>query len=243
MLAAERGHPADVRRLVPKAIKLRYHALLRALSRLVDRVLGIDTAERVDLADFGLAHPERVNYEAGSWLDLPRVLRHIPVRRHDVLLDLGCGKGRALVMAARHPFARVIGVELSPELARVAERNLEASRLPRRCRAVEVVVADAVEYRIPDDVTFVYLFNPFRGRVFDAVIERIVESVDRAPRRVRVIYRNAMYEDRLLGTGRAHLQRVLPGLRPTRRWREAVGVRVYAVDPGRRPVPVRAGSG
>jgi predicted RNA methylase len=218
------------RGLVPTALKLRYHALLRASSSLVDRALGIETSARVDLADLGLAHPERVGYEAGSWLDLPRILRRGEAR-DEVFLDLGAGKGRALLMASLYPFRRIVGVELSSGIAAVALRNIERFRPRTRCADIDLVVADAVDYRVPDDVTVVYLFNPFRGRTFDAAIRNLIASIDRNPRTVRLIYRNAMYEDRLLATGRARFVRAWAGLRPTREWRRAVAVRVYELLP------------
>jgi SAM-dependent methyltransferase len=220
-----------LRRLLPDRLKRGYHAVLRASSSLVDRALRVDTARKVNLADYGLDHPERVSYEAGSWLDLLRVLRIGAIRRDDVFLDLGCGKGRALLMASLYPFRRVSGVELAPELARVARRNIETFRPRKRCASIEVEVADAVAYPIPDDVSVVYLFNPFRGQTFATVVANLIASIDRNPRTVRVVYRNAMYEDALLSTGRARLVRMSPGLRPSREWREAAAVRLYAVEP------------
>ncbi len=47
-------------------------------------------------------------------------------------VDIGCGKGRALLLATRHPFRSFLGVELSPDLAAVAQRNLAAFRAPWR---------------------------------------------------------------------------------------------------------------
>jgi SAM-dependent methyltransferase len=124
---------SSIRALVPSGAKLRYHALLRASSSVVDRSLGIETAVKVNLADLGLAHPERVGYEAGIWLDLPRVLHRGEVGRDDVFLDLGCGKGRAVLTASLLPFGRITGVELSPHLANIARRNVATFRLPKRC--------------------------------------------------------------------------------------------------------------
>jgi SAM-dependent methyltransferase len=222
---------SSIRALVPSGAKLRYHALLRASSSVVDRSLGIETAVKVNLADLELAHPERVGYEAGSWLDLPRVLHRGEVGRDDVFLDLGCGKGRAVLLASLLPFGRITGVELSAHLANIARRNVATFRLPKRCANIEITVADAVHYTVPDDVTVVYLFNPFRGRTFEAVIRNLFASIDRHPRAVRLIYRNAMYEDQLLATGRARLVRTSLGLRPTREWRQAVAVRLYDLEP------------
>lgn len=37
--------------------------------RVIDRLLNVDTAERVDLAELGLDAPDRVDYGAGGWGD------------------------------------------------------------------------------------------------------------------------------------------------------------------------------
>ena len=42
----------------------------------------------------------------------------------DVFVDYGAGKGRTVVLASTYQFKRVIGVELAPELAAIAEENL-----------------------------------------------------------------------------------------------------------------------
>jgi hypothetical protein len=93
------------------------------------------------------------------------------------------------------------------------------------------VNADVLHYRIPDDVTVVYMFNPFGGAVFDAAIGELIASVDRRPRRVRVIYRNGRNSERLTRTGRFRLVRESLGLRPGRAWREATAVRLFVLEP------------
>src|SRR5271170_4175507 len=39
-------------------------------------------------------------------------------------VDLGSGKGRALLLASDYPFSEIIGVELSPELDLIARSNI-----------------------------------------------------------------------------------------------------------------------
>src|SRR3984957_17090364 len=39
-------------------------------------------------------------------------------------VDLGSGKGRALLLASDYPFREIIGVELSPELDQIARANI-----------------------------------------------------------------------------------------------------------------------
>jgi SAM-dependent methyltransferase len=199
--------------------------------RLIERPRGIETGRVVDLDALGIESEERVRYEPSGWLDLRRALRRRDVGPDDVLLDLGSGKGRVVLAAARYPFKRVIGVELSEELSEVARRNLQAVQPKLRCRAVELVTADVVDYEIPDDVTLVYLYNPFRGAVFDAAMRKLIASVDRHPRTVRVLYRTPLERARLEATGRFRLERVVHGLRPRRSWSQYRSLRVYALEP------------
>lgn len=201
----------------------------RVLSNaLVERRWGTETGRVADLAELGVDAPGRVRYEPSGWLDLRRVLRARDVTPDDVFLDLGSGKGRVVLQAAAYPFRRVIGVELSPELQEVAAANVAARRESLRCRDVELVTADATQFVVPDDVTVVYLYNPFRGEVFASVVERLLESLDRAPRPLRVIYRTPLEEETLLRSGRFKLIRSARGFRPGRAWSEKMSIRIYA---------------
>lgn len=128
-------------------------------------------------------------YWPSPWRLLTHMLPPSEVDREDVFLDLGCGKGRVLLEAAEHyPFRRVIGVESEPQLAEFARALLGENRRRLKDTQWEVVTTDAVEYEIPDDVTVAYLFDPFTGPVFDAVISRLEQSVDRRPRSLRIVY-------------------------------------------------------
>lgn len=198
---------------------------------LVERRWGIETAREVDLEALGLSSEHRVRYEPSGWLDLRRILKPADVGPGDVFVDLGAGKGRILLQAARYPFKRVVGVELSPRLAAVAQENIVASRESLCCRDIEVVVADAVEYEIPDDATVIYMYNPFSGPVFEAVVDNLLASVARRPRRVRVVYRTPLERERLEATGRFTLERSVAGLRPGRAWAQKMSIRMYVVEP------------
>lgn len=173
-----------------------------------------DTSEKVELDEFGLEDPERTGYEPSSWSFLRKALRHCEVRSTDVFLDLGSGKGRVVWQAAQQPFARVIGVEISPELNAVAQRNLERNRERMACGDFELVTADAAFYEIPDDVTFVYLFSPFRGRTFRRVVANLISSLDREERDLTLIYANPAMHDHLDATGRFDLTHSLSSARP-----------------------------
>ncbi|MGH2955379.1 MAG: methyltransferase domain-containing protein [Solirubrobacterales bacterium] len=173
-----------------------------------------DTGQEVPLEELGLEDPERTRYEASAWSFLRRALRRCEVRPGDVFLDIGSGKGRVVWQAAQHPFARVLGVEIAPELNEVARRNIERNRDRLAAGEIELITADASSFEIPEDVTFVYLYNPVKGPLLRRVLANITASLDRKPRELTLIYANPEQEEEVLATGRFELKHVLKGIRP-----------------------------
>ena len=157
-------------------------------ARFENRVLerGLDT--EVHAGEPEHDHPDRFIYAPSAWHALPRALRYLGVSDHDTFVDFGCGKGRVVHQAARRPFRRVIGVEISPALAEIARTNLAARRHQHRCRNVEIVVADVRSTGCPTISRSVISAIPSRVRRLTAVLRGIVDSIDRHPRRVRLIY-------------------------------------------------------
>jgi predicted RNA methylase len=133
---------------------------------------------------------ENNHYEPLPWVLLRRAVAALKVSSEDVFLDYGAGKGRVLLMVARHALRRVIGVELFAPLADVARANVTAAGARLRS-PVEVVTADAMTYEVPDDVSVVFLFNPFVGAVMAAVQANLLASLVRRPRAMRVLYAHA----------------------------------------------------
>lgn len=202
------------------------------LGRLLFEPTGsVDTAERVHLDTLGLGDRDRISYTPSGWLTLRRALPRRAVGEDDVFLDYGSGKGRVVVQAARYPFKRVIGLEIATEFNAAARANVELERDRLRCQDVELVTADVLDFEVPDDVTVAYLYNPFRGETFSAAIDQLIASVDRNPRRVRIVYVNPLEHDRLLATGRVELTRKLRGLRPGRRWSRTASTYLYEIRP------------
>jgi hypothetical protein len=119
-----------------------------------------------------------------------------------VFTDFGSGKGPAVLVAATFPFARDLGVEVSDDLTRSARRNLERSRLRPRAGTVEFVTADVLQYEIPDDLSVVYLYNPFTGLLFARFLERLPDSLERRPRPLRLVYNYPFEHDHVIASGR-----------------------------------------
>jgi SAM-dependent methyltransferase len=113
-------------------------------------------------------------------------------------IDLGSGKGRALLLAVMYPFFEVVGVEIQRELHLIAEQNIANFDVPgQQCRNVWSRCLDAREYEFPDTPIVLYLFNPFPDYVMERVIANLRASVVANPRPVYVIY-NAPFERQVL---------------------------------------------
>lgn len=106
-------------------------------------------------------------------------------------VDLGAGMGRVVLLAARRAYRTVIGVEISPALVEVARENVGSAHDPHRLATdVRIVRADARDYTFPRGDLAVYLYNPFRGPVLDAVLRRLY--VPPAARDVVLLYHTAV---------------------------------------------------
>jgi SAM-dependent methyltransferase len=109
-------------------------------------------------------------------------------------IDMGSGKGRALLMASEYPFAKIIGVEIIPELHETAVRNI--AKFSGEARLPGVITSwcgDAREFEFPNDPTVVYFFNPFPEDVLRSVLVNLGRSVRMHPRKLWVIYHNLVY--------------------------------------------------
>ena len=89
-------------------------------------------------------------------------------------VDVGCGKGRAILVASEFPFREVIGVELSPALADIARRNAKrvAGNFPDRPR-ISVHDQNVIDFELPEGKVVLYVYNPFRERLMEQLIEKL----------------------------------------------------------------------
>jgi SAM-dependent methyltransferase len=109
-------------------------------------------------------------------------------------IDIGAGKGRALLLASEFAFRRIIGVELLPELVEIARENArEFERRGVRC-GIELVCEDATNFDFPAEPAVVFLFNPLPGAALQTLIQNLERSLHRNPRSVYVAYANPIFE-------------------------------------------------
>jgi hypothetical protein len=159
---------------------------------LFDRWYGIDTLRWEQLHGLTIVGPNRqhgVHYQPIRSNALKPLLSELRLPQDKVFMDIGCGKGKALILAAGQGFRRLAGVEFSRELCRIAERNLEIfakrSDLVLDCRIINI---DAAEYVIADDVGVIFMFNPFDDAVMAGFVTRLESAVMKNRDGLWVIY-------------------------------------------------------
>ncbi|MEJ7639653.1 MAG: class I SAM-dependent methyltransferase, partial [Singulisphaera sp.] len=114
------------------------------------------------------------------------MLRQIEIPPGSKIVDIGCGKGVSLITMAKFPFSRIDGCDLSPELIRTAEANVRRMKL----KGVHLYCCDATQFTDLDDYSHIYFYNPFTSVIFKPVMDNILSSLDRNPRKLTVIYNN-----------------------------------------------------
>jgi SAM-dependent methyltransferase len=162
-----------------------------------DRVRGLDflsitEPEAVGL-DARLAHrsaPSGNRY-------LAAVLRDLRITASDHVIDVGCGKGSAMRVMRRFPFGRVAGIELSADLARIADRNFQRLRADN----VEVHTGDAAVFDGYASFNIVYFYNPFPDVVMSRVLDRMGAAWAGSNRERIIIYNNPSCHSLLVGRG------------------------------------------
>lgn len=109
-----------------------------------------------------------------------------------IFVDLGCGKGRPLIIAKELGFKKLIGVELSRRLCEICRSN---------CPAAHVIQGDAGEFEFPEGKIVVFMFNPFSG----LVMKRVAANLLRHRGTCFVVYVNPKHRQVFDSEPRFHL--------------------------------------
>ncbi|MCW5661964.1 MAG: hypothetical protein KIT60_30035 [Burkholderiaceae bacterium] len=161
-------------------------------SRWFDKSIGVDTGGILEIGALSIRSRNAMHgnrYQATAVHVVEDFLDLLPPAVEEFcFIDFGAGKGRVLMVAARRPFLKVVGVEFAQELHAVAIDNIAHEDRARRAKAVECVHIDAVDFEPPPMPLVCYFYNPFGPTVMGVVIDRLMRSLRAQPRDAYVIY-------------------------------------------------------
>lgn len=138
-------------------------------------------------------------------------LASIPGPERRSFVDLGCGKGRALLVASEQPFRRILGIELAPGLVATARRNaaILARGHPDRT-PIEVRHGDATAFALPDGDLVVFFYHAFGRPLIATVLATLAAAA--AGREIFLVYENPVHGDMMDAAGLARWHaRTVPG--------------------------------
>jgi len=158
----------------------------RLSDRRWERRLGIKTEGSQEVN-----RPDANRYATFAHRSIELILNRLALKADDVFVDIGCGKGRVVCRAARHPIKQVIGVDIDRGLCEAAERNASAMKGARA--QVRIVNLPAQEFDYLDCTAF-FLFNSFGASTLEQVLATIQRSLVANPRSIRFAYVNPFHE-------------------------------------------------
>jgi len=159
--------------------QLRYH-VCSFLGTRWDRKYGVDTSGQIDLTDIDVVGPNRDGGYA-SVSTSPRAYAFLSAFFPDdwkefTFVDVGCGKGRVLMLAALQGFDTILGIEFAPLICQIAEQNLAGFSGRKPCKW-SIVNADATAVDLPSDVPLlIYCFNPFKAEIWKRFVPVLLKA-------------------------------------------------------------------
>lgn len=137
-------------------------------------------------------------YMPASYFTLEKIFAHLPAAaREGDFLDIGCGKGRALCVAAHAGFTSVKGIDFAKELLVDAECNLQHTKQLFPALNYELLWQDLSGLTIADSVSTIFLFNPFNEVLTQLLLHKIQDSLNKAPRPFYILYATPRHEELL----------------------------------------------
>ena len=168
-----------------------------------DATHGVDTsgfaaaAECAGESAGGVGLAAQISPYGGSQPSIVRSgLASLPDPQRYAFVDIGCGKGRPLVVASEFPFPRVVGVELAPRLAAIARANaaIVAARHPDRT-PIEVQVGDATAVSPPADRVVYFMYHAFNDALVGALIDNLERQLRDRLQHAFFVYYNPVHGD------------------------------------------------
>lgn len=157
------------------------------LCRYYEKRLGIDTLGFIEPEEKQSFFKDELAYEAVPYIIIRKTFQYLRPGRGDVIIDVGCGKGRIICFAAfERRIKRVIGIELYRNLYEMAVDNINNLKVKKT--KIDIFHADAIDFVDIDDVTIFIIFNPFWEKTLTKVINNIEKSIKFKPRTIYVAY-------------------------------------------------------
>jgi len=189
------GMGKTIKRIIITLLRLRGVQRYYASGRLFDEKNSVQTSGKTLLAELTIdefSSDQSMWYEPAPINVVPNVLRNLRESYENfTFVDLGSGRGRAVLQASHFDFKKIVGVEFAKELHRHAVENLRRyQNNKQRCQDVELLCVDVRDYEFPDTDMVVFIFDSFKVDLLRHVVGMLKASFYIRPRKIYLVYLN-----------------------------------------------------
>jgi SAM-dependent methyltransferase len=159
-----------------------------------DRRFGVSTSGKIPLSALDIDSDNRAagtRYEPTAPTAFSEMMAALPQKiiPRATFIDIGCGTGRVLLMAAERGFRKIIGIDFAADLCLIARGNVEQyRRCSNNSAAICIEQKDACTYDIPNQPGVLFLYNPFNESVMRCLVANVERSLSQHPREFYVVY-------------------------------------------------------
>ena len=162
--------------------------------------IELDRLKTVTVKGNNLAHASI--YQGCNYYILEKAFNYLQsIHENKDVTDFGCGKGRALVVAAQFDFKKIVGIDFAKGLCELAKENVLKNQVRFPDAKFNIVCEDAAIYKIEKDQTVFFFFNPFDEVVMLKVVKNILSSLKETERKIYIIYANPVHKEIFLSAG------------------------------------------
>lgn len=174
-------------------------AMMESILDVENEFPGVEFKRYIHVSKLGI-NPDLYNSYEACPDSVKQVIDKLEVNSDDSFVDIGCGKGYVMFVVARKQFSRIDGIEICPQLAKIAAHNL-AAVFGKSDSRFHIFVEDAAQFDGWDNYTFAFMYNPFKKACMDSVIKNIGNSLSRVPRRFSLLYYNPVLDEIIWNSG------------------------------------------
>jgi hypothetical protein len=173
-----------------------FQRLYRKLEIFQERLRGLDFSQVTPSADLGYDGALVMKGSPSGNKYLTSLLKDLSLTNSDNILDIGCGKGSAILRMTQFKFNSIAGIEIAKQNAEAAEANFEKLGIEN----VHIFNVDAIKFDGYNNYNYFYMYNPFPEIVMQVVISRMLNQIT-IGKKITIIYNNPVCHKTLLSAG------------------------------------------
>ena len=183
-------------------IKIAWHIIrqeIKGEKKYAINTTGADELASLEKKDIDISHAT-IYMPAGYDL-LEEIFNWLKALQLKHFVDIGCGKGRAMAVAANYGFDKVTGIDFSKEFCNAANENLDLVKRKLPLINYNIINNDAFYYRLPSDADCIFMFNPFDEMIMSGVIRNIDKHRKTISKEIYIIYLNPLHKNLFTAKG------------------------------------------